>query len=143
MGNFRQGGNNRGSFNRGGRSSGRFGGGFGGRRNDFRGRDSGDFDRRRPEMHEVTCDKCGKQCEVPFKPTGGKPIFCSECFRNSGDSNAGSRNRSGQSEASSEQIAQINAKLDKILEILQDLEIVEDEELDEEDVNNDLKDDSK
>ena len=40
-----------------------------------RGRDSG-----RPSMHQTTCDHCGKECEVPFKPTSGKPIFCSNCF---------------------------------------------------------------
>jgi len=34
----------------------------------------------RPEMHQTNCDNCGKQCEVPFKPTSGKPIYCSSCF---------------------------------------------------------------
>lgn len=38
----------------------------------------------RPEMHSVTCDECGDRCEVPFKPTGNKPIFCSKCFENQG-----------------------------------------------------------
>ncbi|MBN1644605.1 DNA-directed RNA polymerase [Candidatus Woesearchaeota archaeon] len=32
------------------------------------------------EMHKVTCSECGKECEVPFKPTEGKPVFCRECF---------------------------------------------------------------
>ena len=50
------------------------------RTNDFgkrRGRDSG-----RHTMHNATCNHCGKDCEVPFKPTGGKPIYCSNCFEN-------------------------------------------------------------
>lgn len=34
------------------------------------------------EMHKAICDNCGKECEVPFRPTSGKPIFCSNCFEN-------------------------------------------------------------
>ncbi|HJX49938.1 MAG TPA: CxxC-x17-CxxC domain-containing protein [Candidatus Nanoarchaeia archaeon] len=39
-----------------------------------------DFDGPRT-MHKATCTKCGKECEVPFKPTEGKPVFCQECYR--------------------------------------------------------------
>jgi len=56
-------------FNRGGRSSG--GGGSGGFRRDFGPR----------EMHKATCSECGQECEVPFKPTEGKPVFCKECYK--------------------------------------------------------------
>lgn len=52
---------NRGGFNR---------GGFGGR----------SFDRRPREMHKTTCAKCKKECEVPFKPTEGRDVFCKDCF---------------------------------------------------------------
>ena len=31
------------------------------------------------QPHQATCDNCGKRCEVPFKPTGIKPVYCSEC----------------------------------------------------------------
>jgi len=41
----------------------------------FSGKDTG-----RPTMHKATCSKCGKTCEVPFKPNGDKPIFCNDCF---------------------------------------------------------------
>jgi len=44
-------------------------------------RDSGqrrDFGPR--EMHKATCAECGKECEVPFKPTEGRPVYCRECF---------------------------------------------------------------
>jgi CxxC-x17-CxxC domain-containing protein len=34
------------------------------------------------EMHKATCAECGQECEVPFKPTEGRPVFCKECFRN-------------------------------------------------------------
>jgi len=49
-----------------------------GRKKDFSKKRSNDFGR--PSMHQATCDSCGKACEVPFKPTSGKPIFCSNCF---------------------------------------------------------------
>jgi CxxC-x17-CxxC domain-containing protein len=26
------------------------------------------------EMHKATCSDCGKECEVPFKPTEGKDV---------------------------------------------------------------------
>lgn len=32
------------------------------------------------EMFKTVCSSCGKECEVPFKPTNGKPVYCSECF---------------------------------------------------------------
>ncbi len=98
----------RGGFGRGRSSSrGRFGGG--------RGRGGFGGPRRPVEMHEVTCDKCGKQCEVPFKPTGDKPVYCSECFRQDGDSERG---RGGSSGVSSEKLDQIISKLDKIIKAL-------------------------
>jgi len=40
------------------------GGGFGGRR----------------EMHKAICADCKKECEVPFKPSGDRPVYCKECF---------------------------------------------------------------
>lgn len=52
----------------------------------------GGFERREPrsfgkrttnkqDLFKVICSKCGKECEVPFKPTNNKPIFCRECFK--------------------------------------------------------------
>lgn len=48
------------------------GGGFG------RGGFKRDFGPR--EMHKATCSECGKECEVPFQPKEGKPVYCRECF---------------------------------------------------------------
>lgn len=151
MGDFRS--NSRGGFGRGRSSSGsRFGGrggprsgGFGGSRGGERSFGNGgrrsrsfekrsgfgggrDFGERRPlEMHEATCDKCKQICKVPFKPTSGKPVYCSACFEQEG--NSGSRRDSNQSSGmSKEQFAEINAKLDKIIEALNELEIVTDED---------------
>jgi CxxC-x17-CxxC domain-containing protein len=50
---------------------------FGDRRGGFKDRS---FDRGPREMHKAICSECGKECEVPFKPTEGKPVFCKECF---------------------------------------------------------------
>lgn len=31
-------------------------------------------------MSKAKCTSCGKECEVPFKPTPGKPVYCRDCF---------------------------------------------------------------
>jgi CxxC-x17-CxxC domain-containing protein len=51
--------------------SGGFGGGFG----------NGGFDRGPRQMFPATCSKCGRSTEVPFRPSGAKPVYCSDCFR--------------------------------------------------------------
>jgi CxxC-x17-CxxC domain-containing protein len=33
------------------------------------------------EMHKATCTECKKECEVPFKPTEGKPVYCRDCYQ--------------------------------------------------------------
>jgi len=33
------------------------------------------------EMHKAVCADCGKDCEVPFKPTEGRPFYCRDCYR--------------------------------------------------------------
>jgi CxxC-x17-CxxC domain-containing protein len=33
------------------------------------------------QMYDVTCDQCGVQTQVPFKPNGAKPVYCRDCFR--------------------------------------------------------------
>ena len=52
-------------------------------KNFSRNRDPRDNRRERGErsqMHSAVCAACGKNCEVPFKPTGDKPVYCSSCF---------------------------------------------------------------
>jgi CxxC-x17-CxxC domain-containing protein len=41
----------------------------------------GGFSDRPREMFTTTCDSCGKEARVPFRPTGSKPVYCSDCFR--------------------------------------------------------------
>ncbi len=37
------------------------------------------------EMHQATCSQCGKDCQVPFRPTGDKPVYCSDCYEKLGN----------------------------------------------------------
>ncbi len=112
-----------------------------------RGQDSrrNSFGSRRPdraEMFHATCDQCGKDCEVPFRPSGSKPVYCSECFESMGNrsssrdsvrvyerrDNFGSDNRRsfgenrGESQGNAtnyrDEFLALNRKIDRILEIL-------------------------
>lgn len=127
MGNF-QGGGNRGGGFRGGNSGGRpsYGGGN-------RGGDRGPV-----TMHKATCDECHKSCEVPFRPSGDKPVYCNDCFSSKrGNDDRGSRKDFGGDRAPrrefsdrpaqtfakpaapsvdmSKQLGDISAKLDRLL----------------------------
>lgn len=128
MGNF-----NRDNRSRGGRSFGRRS--FGG----------GDRDGMRPSMHKAVCAECGRDCEVPFLPSGDRPIYCSNCFekRRNEDGNSpdsGRRNfsrpnfdnrrsfsaggnrdnaRGSDNGQLADQLKSINVKLDKILGVLE------------------------
>jgi len=33
------------------------------------------------QMFRATCAECGKECEVPFEPREGRPVYCSDCYR--------------------------------------------------------------
>ena len=55
-----------------GGSGGGYGGGGGG---------GGYRDRGPREMFSATCSNCGREAQVPFRPTSGKPVYCSDCFR--------------------------------------------------------------
>jgi len=61
-----------GSYSAGGYSGGGGGGGGGG---------YGSRDRAPREMFTATCSNCGNEAKVPFRPTSGKPVYCSDCFR--------------------------------------------------------------
>ena len=82
-------------------------------------------------MFKATCSNCGKECEVPFKPTGSKPVYCRDCFRTMGGPDSrrtddrGSRKpnfdnggRGSTQPQYREQFEALNAKLDKILKLL-------------------------
>jgi CxxC-x17-CxxC domain-containing protein len=33
------------------------------------------------EMHDAICSNCGKPTQVPFQPTGTRPVQCRDCFQ--------------------------------------------------------------
>lgn len=94
----------------------------GGRSERFNNRDFGrrDRDNDRHEMHHAVCDECGNDCEVPFRPSGDKPIYCSNCFSSKGGRNKFSRGQGGDNnnEQLLKQISLLNTKIDKILKVL-------------------------
>ncbi len=38
------------------------------------------YDRGPRDMFSATCASCGREALVPFRPSGAKPVYCSECF---------------------------------------------------------------
>ena len=104
------------------------------------GRDFGrrDSDQRSSEPRQkfpAVCSNCGKDCEVPFRPSGDKPVFCSDCFGKNQRSDSGrsesrfsprpryddrrdSDNRAPAQADYKEQFVQLNNKLDKVLKLL-------------------------
>jgi len=66
-------------------SGGGYGGGYGG---------SGGS-RAPRQMTTVTCSNCGKDAEVPFVPSGDRPVYCSDCYSqvSGGNSRGSSRSR--------------------------------------------------
>ena len=133
MGDFNRGGS-RGGFGRGGFNKGGSRGGFGG---GSRGGSRGGFGGGDREMFDAVCDDCGRDCQFPFRPTSGKPIFCSECFEKNSEAKGGnSRRDSGRDSRDSdfkrndfsdnkktnnnldEKIGLLSIKLDKIIELL-------------------------
>lgn len=127
-----------GNFNRDNRSG-------GGRSFGRRSYGGNDRDGMRPPMHKAVCAECGRDCEVPFIPSGDRPIYCSNCFekrRNDGgnSTDSGRRNFSrpnfdnrrsfsgGENRDNArgsdngqlvDQLKSINFKLDKILGVLE------------------------
>ncbi|KON27820.1 DNA-directed RNA polymerase [miscellaneous Crenarchaeota group archaeon SMTZ-80] len=31
-------------------------------------------------MYKITCSECGQEAEVPFKPSGDRPVYCRDCY---------------------------------------------------------------
>lgn len=93
------------------------------------------FKSRSTEMFAAVCDECNKECEVPFKPTGNKPVLCRDCFdkkngggnRREGKPRDRFEKRRGFREAApagmdpklEKELAQINEKLDRLLRAVQ------------------------
>lgn len=96
---------------------------------DFGKRSFGSRDSARPTMHQAICSECNKECEVPFKPHGDKPVYCRNCFKSKGDMGPrefgkrdyGERDSGGKTAGGGitrEQFEILNSKLDQILDAL-------------------------
>ena len=74
---------------------------------------------RKPElqMHTATCARCGNRCEVPFRPSGSKPVYCSDCFRKN-DNFEPKGNFEPRGQDNKKEFEIINEKLNRILEAL-------------------------
>jgi CxxC-x17-CxxC domain-containing protein len=68
-----------GSYSSGGSTG--FGNGGGGSYSGGGYSSGGGYDRGPRQMYTATCSSCGKDAQVPFQPTSGKPVYCSDCFR--------------------------------------------------------------
>ena len=110
-------------------------GGFGGGNRESRGPVT---------MYQAICSKCGKSCEVPFRPSGDKPVYCNDCFvrKDGGDRNNDrgrdrfpEKNRGnfkpafkpeyknnvggGGNDALKRQIENLNVKMDKLITLME------------------------
>jgi CxxC-x17-CxxC domain-containing protein len=57
-------------------------GSYGGYGQSSGGYGGGGYSERRPrEMFAATCADCGRTAQVPFQPTGARPVYCSDCFQ--------------------------------------------------------------
>ncbi|MBN2015308.1 hypothetical protein JW766_00555 [Candidatus Dojkabacteria bacterium] len=90
----------------------------GGRSERSRGGDSRRRDYKEKRMYTATCDECGIECRVPFRPTGGKPVYCDACFK--GDSGTSKKiSGLGDSSGLQKQIEILNSKLEVIIHLLE------------------------
>jgi CxxC-x17-CxxC domain-containing protein len=101
-------------------------------RNNFGRRDFNSGPRTVRQMTKTVCSDCGRDCEVPFVPSGSKPVYCSVCFdKYKGNTNTGtgkfadrgfrkpySEDRNSRPTQNNDQYNIINSKLDKILSLL-------------------------
>lgn len=75
------------------------------------------------EMFEAVCDNCGKNCKIPFRPTNGRPVYCSDCFEKGNNEPRNNNNRDNRGSRDSQpqykdQFQELSTKLDKILALL-------------------------
>ncbi|MDP3142489.1 MAG: hypothetical protein Q8N14_00870 [Candidatus Omnitrophota bacterium] len=54
------------------------------------GRGGQDSNYRERSFTKATCADCKTECEVPFKPTGDRPVYCKECFAKRKEDGGGS-----------------------------------------------------
>ena len=83
-------------------------------------------DRGPVTMHQAICADCGQPCQVPFRPTGDKPVYCSNCFGKHRGDGGGDRaprrdfsrpnfSRPNNNDSLKPQLDAINIKLDQLI----------------------------
>jgi CxxC-x17-CxxC domain-containing protein len=115
-----------------------FGGAHGGKPA-FQKKSWGGSDRsdRPTTLHKANCSNCNSECEVPFRPVNGKPVFCRNCFVKTGDTaggRAGDRfqkrefaprafpaSRPDNNDAVAKMLQQLNTKLDHLIVAIEGL----------------------
>ena len=50
---------------------------------------SASYGRSEKQMYPATCSNCGRDTEVPFMPTSGRPVLCRDCFNAAKGTGAG------------------------------------------------------
>lgn len=96
--------------------------------------DRGGFGDRGPrkELHKAECANCHKVCEVPFRPSGDRPVYCRDCFGGKSEAPRKEFSRAPRFERApqardtrideiKQQVAALNAKLDRAIETLEAL----------------------
>lgn len=105
----------------------KFGGGSSWKKHE--GRDGYGRGAARSMLYDAVCSSCGKDCKVPFRPIGKKPVLCNACFGrgvaneskrfgSSHKSTEGFRSASTGDSSVAKQLKEMNEKLDAILEAL-------------------------
>lgn len=44
-------------------------------------RNYGGSSRPERQMYAAVCAECGAETQVPFRPSGDKPVYCRECYQ--------------------------------------------------------------
>jgi CxxC-x17-CxxC domain-containing protein len=72
---------------------------------------------REKEMFEAECSRCGNDCQVPFRPAPGRPVYCMNCMGKDDKMPVAPRGERSTDDLAS-QLKVINAKLDQIIEAI-------------------------
>ncbi len=44
------------------------------------GAESSGTDQHGRQLFDVDCSSCGNKAQVPFKPSGDRPVYCRDCY---------------------------------------------------------------
>jgi len=61
------------------RNNNRYSRGFGDR--NFQGSRGGGFNRPQKQSFKAVCSECSADCDLPFKPSEGRAVYCRNCFQ--------------------------------------------------------------